>query len=218
MPCSPVKKYLKWPDPMQYPKSDTRYRIIRSARNEFLEKGFKGASMRMIAAASGVSTSNIYNYFQSKDHIFREVLNPLLDSFRRLEKDHNNPENINLRIFDSEEEQFLRINLFVELILTHRDELKLLLFHSHGSSLEGFHDEYTDRQTRIGLEYLRKMQEKYPYIQTRISEFFIHTISSWFLTIMGEIVTHNLNPEEIEHFVGEYMEFSTAGWKRMMRA
>ncbi|MCK5134632.1 MAG: TetR family transcriptional regulator [Bacteroidales bacterium] len=78
-------KYLKWPDPMQYPKSYTRYRIIRAARKEFLRKGFKGASMRLIAAASGVSTSNIYNYFQSKDQIFREVLNPLLDAFSHLD-------------------------------------------------------------------------------------------------------------------------------------
>lgn len=192
--------------------------IIHSARKEFLDRGFKDASMRVIAASSGISTSNIYNYFQSKDQILREVLAPLMHALNRLEQDHISPDNLNLRIFDSGEEQYLRINLFVELILTYRNELKLLLFHSHGSSLEGFHDEFTDRQTRIGMEYFSKMKIKYPYIKTDISEFFIHNISSWFLTIMGEIVSHNLNPEEIERFVGEYMEFSTAGWRQMMRA
>ncbi|PID92427.1 MAG: TetR family transcriptional regulator [Bacteroidetes bacterium] len=203
---------------MQYLKNDIRHKILDAAKKEFIEKGFKGSSMRSIAALSGVTTSNIYNYYQSKDQIFQEILAPLLECFRKLEEDHNSPERISLRIFDSKEEQQLRINQLVDLILIHRDELKLLLFKSHGSSLESFRDEYTNRQTVMGLEYCKMISDKYPYIQSDISEFFLHSMSSWIITIIGEIVSHNLSPEDIERFVGEYIEFLTAGWKKMMRA
>lgn len=66
------------------------------------------------------------------------------------------------------------------------------------------------------MEYLRRMKEKYPYVNTDISEFFIHTMSSWWFTIIGEIVTHDLTKEETRRFISEYMEFGTAGWKKIM--
>ena len=39
--------------------------------------------MRTIARLSGVTLSNIYNYFRDKDTLFRAVLQPLLAAFER---------------------------------------------------------------------------------------------------------------------------------------
>ena len=77
-------------------------------------------------------------------------------------------------------------------------------------------DDYADKHTRMGIEYLQQMKKKYPEINTDISEFFIHTMSSWWLSIIGEIVSHDLHDDEIEKFVSEYMAFGTAGWKKLM--
>ena len=41
-------------------------------------------------------------------------------------------------------------------------------------------------------------------------------MSSWWLTNIGEIFSHNLSKEEIEQFISEYMAFATAGWKELM--
>lgn len=202
---------------MQTQKTDIRKNILEVARTEFFEKGYKNASMRNIAKNTGVGLSNIYNYFKNKDEILEEVLSPLLQTFDRTSEEHNSPEYISLDIFISKEYQQKQINMFVELILKNRDELKLLLFKVHGSSLENFTEEYTDRHTEIGLEYISKMKEKYPQINTNISDFFIHTISSWWISIIGEIVSHDLEDKEIQKFITEYMEFGTAGWKKIMR-
>lgn len=201
---------------MQTKKSGIRKVILEVARTEFIEHGFKNASMRIIAKNARVSLSNIYNYFQNKDEILLEVLSPLLDAFDKLLIEHNSSENLTLDIFYSDKYFVRQTNLFVDLIVTLKDELKLLLFQSYGSSLENFRDKYIDRHTEIGLEYIHKMKEKYPQVNTNISDFFIHTMSSWWLSIIGEIVSHNLSTEEIEKFISEYIAFGTAGWKKIM--
>ncbi|MCT4588320.1 MAG: TetR/AcrR family transcriptional regulator [Carboxylicivirga sp.] len=203
---------------MQYQKGDIRSNILKTARIEFLDKGYKDASMRTMAKNANVGLSNIYNYFKNKDEIFCEVMRPLTSSMDKMLNDHNDKHFISLDVFTSEVYLREMIDAFVGLIKTFKEELKLLLFLSHGSSLANFVNEYTDRHTTLGLEYIRLMKEKYPKINGNISVFFIHTMSSWWITIIGEIVTHDLLDQEIETFVAEYIEFGTAGWKRIMKA
>ncbi|MBE9469336.1 MAG: TetR/AcrR family transcriptional regulator [Bacteroidetes bacterium] len=202
---------------MQIQKANIRKIILDVSRVEFLEKGYKNTSMRTIAKKSGVGLSNTYNYFKNKDEILKEVLKHLLQAFDILIDEHNSPEYISLDIFISKEYMQKQINIFVEFILKYREELKLLLFKVHGSSLDNFNEEYTNRHTKIGLEYIDKMKEKYPQINTNISDFFIHTISSWWLSIIGEIVSHDLSDEKIKQFISEYMVYATAGWKKILK-
>ncbi|MUP37947.1 TetR/AcrR family transcriptional regulator [Labilibaculum euxinus] len=202
---------------MQIQKENSKESILKVAGEEFFAKGFKDSSMRIIAKKSGVGLSNIYNYFKNKDEIFCEVLASLLSAFNSMIEDHNRPENISLNMFTDADLQRKMIDDFVYLINQYRSELKLLLFYAHGSSLENFREEFTVRNTKTGLEYIRKMKEKYPQVNTNISDFFTHTISSWWLSIIGEIVTHDdLSDIEIENFISEFIVFVTGGWERLM--
>lgn len=203
---------------MQIKKDNIKSEILKAAKTEFFEKGFKNASMRNIAKKSEVGLSNIYNYFKDKDEILRTVLTPLLNSFDKIMEEHNKAEYIRIEIFTSKEYQINHINTFVHLITNYKEELNLLLFNSHGSSLENFTDEYSDIHTNLGIEYMKKMKDKYPHVNNDISSFFIHTMSSWWITIIGEIVSHDISCDEIERFVGEFIEFTTAGWKKIMKA
>jgi len=202
---------------MQTKKIDIQKVILEVAKTEFLEKGFKNASMRTIAKNAEVGLSNIYNYFINKDEILKEVLKPVLQTFDKILDEHNNPEYISIDFFTSNTTQQIHVDMYVKFILKYREELKLLLFKSHGSSLENFKETYINRHTEIGLDYMRKMKEKYPQVNTHISNFFIHTISSWWLSIMGEIVSHDLSVEEINKFIAEYMKFGTGGWEKLMK-
>ncbi|MFL6057319.1 MAG: TetR/AcrR family transcriptional regulator [Rubrobacteraceae bacterium] len=54
---------------------DRRAQILEAAFEEFSEKGFKGATIKSIAAAAGLqSPALIYWYFPDKEALFREVL------------------------------------------------------------------------------------------------------------------------------------------------
>jgi len=202
---------------MQIQKTDIRKQILKAARNEFLEKGFKDASMRSIAKKSGVGLSNIYNYFRNKDEIFREILSGLLSRMDKMMEEHNSPKYISIDIFSSEEYMRSQIDMFVELIDNYKEEFRLLLFKSSGSSLENYREEFIESQTRVGKEYIVLMKEKFPSINGGVSDFFIHTMSSWWMSIISELVMHELSHQDLERFIREYLEFGTAGWKKIMQ-
>jgi AcrR family transcriptional regulator len=202
---------------MQRQKDNIRKTILNVARNEFFTNGFKNTSMRTIANKSDVGLSNIYNYFQNKDEILGVVLNPLLQALNGMLDEHNKPDHISTDFFTMDKYWLSYVDVYVDLIFKYKEEFKLLLFKSHGSCLENFRDEYIDKNTGIGLEYLQKMKEKYPWVNINISEFFLRTMSSWWLSIIGEIVLHNLRHKETEQFFTEFLEFGTAGWKKIMR-
>ncbi len=55
-------------------KIDSREKLLETAVSLFVERGFKGTSIRGIADALGVSISNIYHYFGSKEGLWVEIL------------------------------------------------------------------------------------------------------------------------------------------------
>jgi AcrR family transcriptional regulator len=68
--------------------SKTSKRLIDVSIDLFSRKGFKGTSIRDIAAEMGMTTSNIYHYFGTKagllSAIERQTLEPLIKEFRRI--------------------------------------------------------------------------------------------------------------------------------------
>jgi len=53
--------------------------IIEAAIAEFQEKGFAGASMDRISVRANVSKRTVYNHFESKDILFRDITQCLVD-------------------------------------------------------------------------------------------------------------------------------------------
>ena len=52
---------------------DTAAKILRSAEEEFMEKGYGNAKMMAIAARAGVSHSMLHYYYRSKEKLFQMV-------------------------------------------------------------------------------------------------------------------------------------------------
>jgi AcrR family transcriptional regulator len=107
---------------MQFQKNDIKKVILREAREEFMEKGFKDASMRTIAKSAGVTLSNIYNYFRNKNEIFCDVLSGLLCAIDSTMEKHNSPDYISTDIFSSEEYLRSQIDMFVGLVENYKED------------------------------------------------------------------------------------------------
>ena len=194
---------------------DNKYKaILDAARTEFIKKGFKEASMRNIAQKANVSLSNIYNYFKNKDEIYLTIVGPIRNEFFTFVTLQHTEENIdfdNIATFGHKEDA---IEYYINLIDKYKEELRLLLFHSQGSSSENFRNEFTEHLTHISYEYMKFEKKHYPQARP-ISHFFIHALSSWMVSILGEIVTHNLSKQKIRNFFREYFQFEFAGWRRL---
>jgi len=68
-------------------KKEKKEKIERAALDEFLSKGFLNASMRTIAQNAQTSTSNLYNYFDSKEKLFYSITNNVYNSINNLASD-----------------------------------------------------------------------------------------------------------------------------------
>ncbi|HEY0287637.1 MAG TPA: TetR/AcrR family transcriptional regulator [Pseudomonas sp.] len=53
--------------------------ILRAASEEFADKGFAASKTRDIAANAGVPKPNVYYYFKSKENLYREVLESIIE-------------------------------------------------------------------------------------------------------------------------------------------
>ena len=54
-------------------EDSTRKQILEAASILFVERGFQGSSMRNIAESAGIKAASIYNHFDNKEQIFKEV-------------------------------------------------------------------------------------------------------------------------------------------------
>lgn len=68
----------------QVKKKEVHDAILAAAKQLFTARGYSGTTLADIAGKSGVTTSNIYNYFSSKLRVLYALYEPWLD--QRLEK------------------------------------------------------------------------------------------------------------------------------------
>lgn len=55
--------------------------IHKAAKAEFMEKGFKSASLRNIVKTAGVTTGAFYGYYASKEELFEALVGRQYDDF-----------------------------------------------------------------------------------------------------------------------------------------
>lgn len=56
-------------------KQQTREKVLQSARDLFIERGYEGATIRDIARAAGMSTGAVFASFTDKTELFDAILN-----------------------------------------------------------------------------------------------------------------------------------------------
>ena len=68
--------------------------ILSCAKKEFLEKGYKDASLRVIAQEAGTSTGSIYTRFGDKEGLFEAIVSPaaeqLTEMFLEIQENFHN--------------------------------------------------------------------------------------------------------------------------------
>ena len=62
-------------------QTENRKLIVAAALDVFARDGFRGATVDAIAQAAGMSKPNLLYYFPSKEEVYREVLEGLLDAW-----------------------------------------------------------------------------------------------------------------------------------------
>ena len=202
---------------MQTQKADIRTLILSVARDEFIRHGVKNTSIRTISRLSGVAVGNIYNYFKSKDDLLKHVLAPLLQIFEDYLMQNRSQTYLTTDLFEYDRYFDLMKGQVDALMKPYRDELRLLMTETAGTSLQNFLGIFTQRMRETGFQYIRIMKKKYPHINDDISPHFIQVLCSLWSSVLKEIATgSDITESEIDKLIADYVKFGIGGWKRLL--
>ena len=146
--------------------------LLKSAIEEFLEKGFIKASLRNISAKSVcvVSTNSIYTRFKDKEGLFSTIVKETADGLMviYLESIQKATYSLDLNQVNYEGEE--GTNFVLDYIYQHFIEFKLIFCCSTGSQYEHFLDELG----KIEESYYQELVDKYGKEGFTVDLFFIH--------------------------------------------
>lgn len=203
---------------MEHDIPDTLERIQQAALDEFLEKGFLGASLRQIVKHAGVTTGAFYGYFSSKEALFASIVEPhakaLMGKFMEAQ--------ISFGELPAEKQQEhigvesgSYIHWMVDYICRNREPVKLLLCGAEGTSYENFVHNMVEVEVDSTIRYmetLRNLGKCIPEINRNLC----HIIASGMLGSIFEIVIHDFPKDQAMRDAEQLRAFYTAGWEELI--
>ena len=150
-------------------KDSLRNDIINAAKKEFLEHGYKEASMRRIAANANMTVGNLYRYFKNKEDIHIQIVGETYEKINNaIKKITSNKLSFETRVYNM------------------RLDVKSLK-----ENLEIFANEivdiYNEEPEEFSILFLNSDSDLY------------ENLVNWFATILKDLIMHSYTMNPYEH-------------------
>lgn len=198
--------------------SSTLQNILAAGKEEFLEKGFKSASLRNIVKKAGVTTGAFYGYFSGKEALFaalvEEHAKAIMNIFMSAQEDFK-------KLSDDEKfhhmgvESRTSLNAIVDYIYEHFNEFKLLICKSEGTCYENFVHNMVEIEVEETLDFIDILKEQgfeVPHMEKPVC----HMIVSGMFTGIFELIEHDMKKENAKKYVSAFQDFYIAGWSKIL--
>lgn len=202
---------------MTKPLEDTSQRILKCAKQEFLEKGFSDASLRSIAAKAGTTTGSIYSRFGGKEELYAAIVEPAADHvvgmFQEIQEQfHHMKEEDQPKLLDSYTTSGMEKML--DYIYEHFEEFQILLDASYGT--QDFVEHLVELETEYTYKYLDTIRfQKEGSILTRE---FTHIMNKALFESYFEVVRHKMPKEKAVPYIRMLEQYHYAGWNSIFRS
>ena len=192
---------------------ETKENILKSAKAEFLEKGFTAASLRTIATNANLTTGAMYRHFENKDALFCALVDDAIA------KTHSIIESASIETHSTlinplgeahHQEEINVFKDFIDYIYQNFDSFVLLLSCSAGSTHEHFVSEVSDLYTEKTQELINWMYDK-KFINKKVDSLFIHILTNGMIQVFVEIVLHRIPKQDAWKLIETYVSFNYAG-------
>ena len=193
-------------------------RIIECAKREFLEKGFEGASMRVIAENAGYTTGMLYGRFADKGELFKEIVGNAAEG---LYSYYTGVQNAFADL--SPEKQYREMHEYVDgkidgmldIVYGNFDEFKLIVCKSKGSEYERFIDRLIEVETENTGRFISELNAAGIKIRdVRVD--MAHMLATAMFNGMFEVVAHDFDKSEAREYIKELQYFFNAGWDKIL--
>lgn len=196
-------------------KSANHIKLMGAARQEFLECGFKKASMRSIGERCGLTAAGIYRHCRDKEDLFDQVVMPFVQRIDEWLAAHVaryvDAVNSGQRVTWSDSE----VDMMREIIYPNMEDYHLLLSRSQGTKYDNYLHDLTEQQQREMLNYLPMLRAE-GYAVRDIDPKELHLLLTAYTTALFEPVIHNYSQEEALSCLETVEAFFLPGWKNLL--
>ncbi|MFQ9514181.1 MAG: TetR/AcrR family transcriptional regulator [Clostridia bacterium] len=192
--------------------------ILNAAKAEFLEKGFRGASLRNIVKNANVTTGAFYGYFKSKEDLFDALVSEPADfimrEFNRIQTEFT------YLTPDEQEAGMGKISKnslidWIDFIIDNSDVFKLILKSSEGTRYENFIHDTVTREVQATHDFIKTLNQNGKNIPCP-DDNLAHILISGMFTAYFEIALHDMPKESAKKYVDDLSKFHIAGWAAIM--
>ena len=187
----------------------TLERIHRAAKAEFLEKGYKDASLRNIVKTVGMTTGAFYGYYKSKEELFEALVGKhydyILTCFKKAQQEFAElPHEQQPEVMSD----ISGICMFEMLhyAYEHLEECKLILCCSEGTHFSGLIDEMVEIEAEATHSY-QKVLEELGRPSPKIDPALEHILITGMFHTFFELVIHEMPLDDAENYVKEIRAF-----------
>ena len=196
---------------------DTHERILESAMQMFLAKGFERTNLRELCAAAGITTGAFYRHFSSKEDVFNCLVKPAVDEVNGMFaagedscRDALDSGNV-AALWNTPDAEAL-----VDFIYRHFDRLKLLLKGADGTPYSDFVNDVVVLETKTTIRMLALAKQR-GLIPGRVPpEPEMHMICHAYISCLFEAVMHEFGKEEVLTYVRTMKDFFMGGSEKLL--
>lgn len=202
-------------------EKETKEKLLKSAKAEFMEKGYAAASLRSICKNAGVTTGALYFFFKDKEDLFESLVKEPFQNILSMMEEHYNSEaeqieeNEDYAVPEDIEtsDDFTSSVNAIKFLYAHYDEMTLLIAKSQGSKFSNCLDELV----RITEKHYARLSEiickkkNMPNVDERV----IHWISHVQIEAFAYLLTHVDSEEKAEKILPHIMKYLTGGWYKL---
>ena len=192
---------------------ETRNKLLDSAKQEFLEKGYMKASLRTICKNAGVTTGALYFFFQDKEDLLKQLVEEPLKGLISRVKSHfleeMNMESAFVSIHDDSAD-IKAAKEIVHFMYQHYDIFQILLTKSQGSIYEDITSRFADGIEEHYGRLVERMTEKFG-IQ-KPEHYMIHWMSHMQVDAFTHLFTHEPDEQKAVRHMEEIVVYLASGW------
>ena len=196
--------------------TDTQKRILEVGKQEFLEKGFKDASLRAIVREAGFTKGAFYGYYNSKEALFDALVSSAADDliaqFKQAQQAHYEliPED------KAEQSRDLSTSYLNYFINYNFDAFKLVICCSEGTRYANYIHELVELEVNQTEDYYQQLR-RLGKLEGTVNRDLHHMITSAYFTAVFETVAHDMTREQAIGYVNELAVFFNCGWNGLLR-
>ena len=192
---------------------ETRKKLLNSAKQEFLAKGYMKASLRTICKNAGVTTGALYFFFQDKEDLLKQLVEEPLKGLASIIQSHLLEELNTDALFASADEDSADIRVASEIVhfmYQNYDIFEILLTKSQGSAYEDIVSRFADWGEQHYNALAELMVAKFGV--SKPDQYMIHWMAHMQVDAFTHLFTHEPDEEKAVRHMEEIVIYLVSGW------